>query len=193
MLRALCSSGVGGEAAAAAAVVGGVSERFRRRPAICGGSGGGDPDMGGVGRDAQTGTAVGFGSVRLIANLDWSRLDLWFLKDGKRRGKLGGRVCCMENCGREVDLLSPHGCCKGPSSERLYKDSGINARGTARDSFRLLKSERYRNGSTQVCKSRVVGEGKDQEVRGEASDGTHVSENSLTRDPARDGSTTYCL
>ena len=79
---------MGGEpAVGAAVVVGGVSERFLRRPAICGGSKGGsdegDPDMGGEGREAQLGTAVGFGNARLIVNLDCSRLDLWLLKDGK--------------------------------------------------------------------------------------------------------------
>ena len=90
---------MGGEAAVGADVVGGVSERVLRRPAICGGSkggsDGGDPDMGGEGREAQMGTAVGFGNVKLAVNLDCSRPDLWLLKDGKWRGELGGRVCCM--------------------------------------------------------------------------------------------------
>lgn len=79
--------------------VGGVSDRFLRLPAICGGSdggsGGGDPDMGGVGREAQTGTAIGFGSVRSSRNLDWSTLERCLLKDEKRGGKLGNRECCM--------------------------------------------------------------------------------------------------
>lgn len=83
-----------------AVVVGGVCDLFLRCPAICGGSeggsGGGDPDMGGVGSEAQAGTAVGLGRVSFTPSRDWSRLDLCFLKDGKRRGKLGGRVCCME-------------------------------------------------------------------------------------------------
>ena len=79
---------------------------FCGRPAICGGSEGGsggeDPDMGGVGREAQMGTVVGFGNVRLTANLDWAKLDLCFWKDGKRRGKLGVRVCCMEKSDGQV-------------------------------------------------------------------------------------------
>ncbi len=62
--------------------------------------------MGGVGREAHTGTAVGFGSVKCTANLDASRLDRWLLKDGKRRGKLGGRECCIEDNGRRPS--GPH-------------------------------------------------------------------------------------
>jgi hypothetical protein len=64
--------------------------------------------MGGVGRDAQAGTALGFGNVSGTLNLDWSRLDLCFLKDGKRRGKFGGRVCCMEESGRVLLPSGPH-------------------------------------------------------------------------------------
>ena len=86
--------------------MGGVSDLFLRRPASCEGSegcsGGGDPDIGGVGRDAQTGTAFGLGNVRCGEYLDWSILDLCFLKDGKKRGKLGGRECCMDGCGRRL-------------------------------------------------------------------------------------------
>ena len=97
---------------AGAAVVGGLSDRFLRRPAICPGSegcsGGGDPDMGGVGSDAHTGRADGVGSVRCNRDLEWSRLDLCFLKDGKRKGKLGGRVCCMENFGEDLVPSGPH-------------------------------------------------------------------------------------
>lgn len=72
----------------AAVVVGGVCDRFLLRPAICGGSAGGsgwgEPDMGGVGRDAQMGAAIGFGRVRLMANLELSMLDRCFLKDEQR-------------------------------------------------------------------------------------------------------------
>ena len=74
-----------GDVTTADVVVGGVRDRFLRRPAICGGStggsGGGDLDMGGVGRDAQTGAAIGFGRVRSMVNLALSMLDLCFLKD----------------------------------------------------------------------------------------------------------------
>ena len=78
--RAPWSKEVGKESAVGADVVGGVSERFLRRPAICGGSEGGsdegDPDIGGEGREAQMGTAVGSGSVRLLAKPNCSRFDL---------------------------------------------------------------------------------------------------------------------
>lgn len=67
---------------------GGVSDRFLLRPAICGGSaggsGGGEPDMGGVGRDAHTGAAIGFGRVRSMENLERSVMDLCFLKEEQR-------------------------------------------------------------------------------------------------------------
>jgi hypothetical protein len=76
-------------AVAAVVVVGGVRDRFRRRPAICGGSvggsGGGEPDMGGVGREAQAGTAVGFGSVRCsMVNLEPLMLDRWWLNEEQK-------------------------------------------------------------------------------------------------------------
>ena len=51
--------------------------------------------MGGEGKEAQRGTAVGFGNVRSTVNLECSRFNLWLLKDGKWRRGLGGRVCCM--------------------------------------------------------------------------------------------------
>ena len=83
--------GVAGDATTVAAVVvGGVSDRFLRRPASCGGSlggsGGGEPDMGGVGRDAQTGAANGFGRVRSMVNRVPSMLDLCLLNDEQRGG-----------------------------------------------------------------------------------------------------------
>jgi hypothetical protein len=78
---------VGEATTVAALVVGGVSDRFLLRPAIWGGSeggsGGGEPDMGGVGRDAHAGAAMGFGrgSVRSTVHLELSMLDRCFLKD----------------------------------------------------------------------------------------------------------------
>lgn len=98
----VCSEDVrAGELRAGAEVVGGVSERFRRRPAICGGSvggsGGGDPDMGGEGRGAHKGAAIGLGKVRLIANLELSILDRCRLKDGWKRGKCGKGEYCIRS------------------------------------------------------------------------------------------------
>ena len=76
------------------------SDLFRRRPAIClgegGCSGGGDPDMGGVGRDAHTGADGRTGNVRFRLNLEWSILSLWLLNEGNRGGKFGRCEHCME-------------------------------------------------------------------------------------------------
>lgn len=87
---AFVSSGVIGATMAEEVVVrGGVCDRFLRRPAIWGGSGrrsgGGEPDMGGVGRDAQMGGAIGFGSVKCsMVNLEELMLERCFLKDEQR-------------------------------------------------------------------------------------------------------------
>lgn len=83
------SNGVMGARFAVAAVVVGVCDRFLLRPAICGGSAGcsdgGEPDMGGVGRDAQPGTAIGFGSVRCsMVNLEPLILERCFLKEEQK-------------------------------------------------------------------------------------------------------------
>lgn len=66
---------------------GGVSSLFLRRPANCeeseGGSGGGVPDMGGVGKDAQEGnpTGTGTGRLSLRGNDKSSSLYLCFEKE----------------------------------------------------------------------------------------------------------------
>lgn len=74
----LSPSCVSGEVVTGGIVVGGVSDLFLRLPAIKGGSGGrsggGDPDIGGEGKEAQAGT-MGFGSTKSILNLDWSMLE----------------------------------------------------------------------------------------------------------------------
>lgn len=89
-LGAVCSRGVAGDGSTVVAVVvGGVYDLFLLRPAICGGSvggsGGGEPDMGGVGREAHAGGATGFGRARSMVNLEPSILDRCFLKDVQRR------------------------------------------------------------------------------------------------------------
>ena len=87
-----------GAGAGACVVTDGLIDLFLRRPANCsrsvGRSGGGDPDMGGVGNEAQAGENTGLDSESCGVNLDRSMLDLCFLKD-EQRGKFGRRVGCI--------------------------------------------------------------------------------------------------
>lgn len=87
------------ESVEVAVVVGGVSDLFLRRPASCDGSlegsGGGDPDIGGVGRDAHTGELKFEHKLRFKVNLEWSMLFLCRWKEGCTVGKLEKREDCI--------------------------------------------------------------------------------------------------
>jgi hypothetical protein len=81
------------------ACVAGVSDLFLRRPAACGGSsgcsGGGDPDIGGEGREAQQGVGIGFDKLRFSENREGSLSNLCLLNEGGSGGTPGSRRECM--------------------------------------------------------------------------------------------------
>jgi hypothetical protein len=89
------------------ACVGGVSDLFLRRPAACGGSsgcsGGGDPDIGGEGREAQQGVGIGLDRLRFSENREGSLSNLCLLNEGGIGGTPGSRRECM----RLTDKLRP--------------------------------------------------------------------------------------
>jgi hypothetical protein len=77
----------------------GVSDLFLRRPAACGGSsgcsGGGDPDIGGEGREAQQGVGMGFDKLKFSENREGSLSNLCLLNEGGIGGTPGSRKECM--------------------------------------------------------------------------------------------------
>jgi hypothetical protein len=81
------------------ACVAGVSDLFLRRPAACGGSsgcsGGGDPDIGGEGRQAQQGVGIGLDKLRFSENREGSLSNLCLLNEGGIGGTPGSRKECM--------------------------------------------------------------------------------------------------
>jgi hypothetical protein len=89
------------------AFVVGVSDLFLRRPAACGNSsgcsGGGDPDIGGEGREAQQGVGIGFDKLRFSENREGSLSNLCLLNEGGIGGTPGSRKECM----RVTDNLRP--------------------------------------------------------------------------------------
>lgn len=78
---------------------GGVSSLFLRRPASCeescGGSGGGVPDMGGVGKDAQEGNPAGTGRLSFRGKDKSSSLYLCFEKEWWVVGNPANRGDCI--------------------------------------------------------------------------------------------------
>ncbi len=81
-----------------ACAVGG-SDLFLRRPATWGGSsgcsGGGDPDIGGEGKEAQQDVGIGFDKLRFSENREGSLSNLCLLKEGGIGGTPGSRKECM--------------------------------------------------------------------------------------------------
>lgn len=89
------------------ACVAGVSDLFLRRPAVCGGSigcsGGGDPDIGGEGREAQQGVGIGLDKLRFSENREGSLSNLCLLNEGGNGGTPGS----LKECMRVADNLRP--------------------------------------------------------------------------------------
>lgn len=85
------------------ACVVGVSDLFLRRPASCddssGWSGGGDPDIGGEGREAQTGVGMGLDKLRFSENREGSLSNLCLLNEGG----IGGTPASLKECMRVAD------------------------------------------------------------------------------------------
>ena len=85
----------------------GVSDLFLRRPAACDGSsgcsGGGDPDIGGEGREAQQAVGIGFDKLRFSENREGSLSNLCFLNEGGICGTPGS----LKECIRMADNQRP--------------------------------------------------------------------------------------
>ncbi len=96
-----------GVATGEGALVVGVSDLFLRRPATCDGSigcsGGGDPDIGGEGREAQQGVGIGLDKLKFSENREGSLSNLCLLNEGSMGGTPGSRKECM----RLTDNLRP--------------------------------------------------------------------------------------
>ena len=77
----------------------GVSDLFLRWPAACGNSSecspGGEPDIGGEGREAQQGVGFGLDRLRFSENREGSLSNLCLLNEGGIGGTPGSRMECM--------------------------------------------------------------------------------------------------